>query len=376
MNSVKATIIGGSNTVMAPGYLSALPKACERSGIKLDIVSNLSVGGTSSPCGLYRLKTENALEHSDLLLIEYALNDFWVYGDDRRALRQWTRVYEGIIRYALSTNPNIHILSMIFGPRNGPFLVTVPSINAGIYYITDWYSAAKVDLNREIIHRYGRDVLTHPDFYQDVGHYRRPISTGIIANIVAEALAEELGKPLVRRPVLPPPIDAGNFSTASTLTAAEISGMLEIAPTSYQNSRFAFDAVDISKKSIEFTIKGGKLLGLFYICVPEIAKLTLQKDDEIYLCSLMKSGVKSGPFKFLYSMLSCDFLYGSDLIVKDPTARYVLSDQQPNTSYKEWIPKDNVDHVQSNDGPGSLPLAGILYTGTIESFTAVPADPV
>ena len=97
---LRTTIIGGSNTVMQPGYLAQLTTMTAQRGVPLDIVADLAIGGTTSAYGLYALKMSDALEKSDLLLIEYVINDAFIYGDERRQFRHWARLYEGIIRYA------------------------------------------------------------------------------------------------------------------------------------------------------------------------------------------------------------------------------------------------------------------------------------
>ena len=49
---LKTVIIGGSNTVMLPGYLPSLLATMARRGIDLDIAADLAVGGTTSAFGL------------------------------------------------------------------------------------------------------------------------------------------------------------------------------------------------------------------------------------------------------------------------------------------------------------------------------------
>ena len=81
---------------MLPGYLPTLLSTMARRGVELDIVADLAVGGTTSALGLYQLKQFEQLEECELLLIEYAINDAFVYGDERRPFRHWARLYEGI----------------------------------------------------------------------------------------------------------------------------------------------------------------------------------------------------------------------------------------------------------------------------------------
>jgi len=53
--TLRTTIIGGSNTVMEPGYLGQMLAAAERQGLRLDVVENMAVGGTTNTYGLFRL---------------------------------------------------------------------------------------------------------------------------------------------------------------------------------------------------------------------------------------------------------------------------------------------------------------------------------
>ncbi|CAM5219032.1 hypothetical protein BTHI11S_05295 [Bosea thiooxidans] len=161
-DAVKTLIIGGSNTVMQPGYLSSLLSVMARRGVALDIVADLAVGGTTSAFGLYQLKLhEQELADCDLLLIEYALNDAFVYGDERRPFRHWARFYEGIIRFARERNPKLRIATLVFGARNGSFLTSVPAIDAGIGYISRWYGTTCIDVSQLLMQRLGREVVGH-----------------------------------------------------------------------------------------------------------------------------------------------------------------------------------------------------------------------
>ncbi len=120
----------------------------------------MAVGGTTSAYGLFRLKSGDALEQSDLLIIEYALNDAFIYGDERRQFRHWARIYEGILRHALTRNPRLKICTLVFGARNGSWLGSVPSIDAGIHYLSDWYGTiADRYLARADARPFGRDVV-------------------------------------------------------------------------------------------------------------------------------------------------------------------------------------------------------------------------
>lgn len=364
MKRLSVTILGGSNTVMEPGYLSTALGMAERRGVRLDVAANLAVGGTTSACGLYRLKAEEAAAASDLLVIEYALNDAFIHGDERRPVRQWARLYEGVIRHALARNPRLRIVSLIFGARNGSFLSAVPGIDSGIHYLSAWYGTHVVDVSGELVRRYGRDVVTHPQFYSDQGHYARPIATGMVADIVAEGLARaaEAGP---RSAPLPPPVDAGNFADAGILTGADLARLAGRPTTRYENRRFGFDAFDLGEDALCFRLEGGKLVALLYVADAATGGLAiLRGDSDEVEAAMMKSGVANGKFRFLAGMLPCDFLYGARLLQPDTDDSYRLRLVGRHDPSRLHVPKDSTRHAEDAQ-PKRLPVIGLLYSGTI-----------
>ncbi len=366
MTRLKTIVIGGSNTVMEPGYLSQLLGATAARGIELDIVENLAVGGTTSAYGLFRLKASAALERADLLLIEYALNDAFIYGDERRQFRHWARIYEGILRHALARNPRLRIVTLIFGARNGSWLNSVPSIDAGIRYLSDWYGAGIIDVSRELIRRFGRQVVTDPAFYIDQGHYSRPVATAMVADIAADAMGEALAR--ARLGALPPAVDPEHFADATIISAADIFDAADGAKLSeFHNRRFAFSAVDLAQHRLRLDLEGGKLIGIFHMSTPSVGSLALTRNGVLHHCSLLKGGVRDGKFKFLAAMLPCEFLYGADLLAPAEKESYELGLAGDDPAAKVHVAKDNVTPAKAPAEP-QIPLLGLLYTGTCRDF--------
>jgi len=372
--TLRTTIIGGSNTVMEPGYLSQMLAAVARQGVNLDIVDNLAVGGTTSAYGLFRLKTGDALDRSDLLIIEYALNDAFIYGDERRQFRHWARVYEGILRYALTRNPRLKICTLVFGARNGSWLTSVPSIDAGIRYLSDWYGTIVVDISRDLMRRFGRDVVTDPSFYVDQGHYARPMATAMVADLAANGLVAGLALPDAAS-TLPPAVDPEHFAEAGVVDVPALFAAAPDAPlVEYHNRRFAFTAIDMARHRLELELANGKLLGVFHMSAPNTAPLMLARGANGYHCSLQKAGVRDGKFKFLAAMLPCEFLYGADLLQTTVSEQFSLARATNDPALKTHIAKDNVA-TSTGDGPASLPILGLLYSGACRRFSLVTEAP-
>ncbi|WP_244560137.1 SGNH/GDSL hydrolase family protein [Ensifer aridi] len=363
---LKTLIIGGSNTVMQPGYLPSLLSTMARRGVELDIVADLAVGGTTSAFGLYQLKTrEQELADCDLLLIEYALNDAFVYGDERRPFRHWARFYEGIIRFARERNPKLRIATLVFGSRNGSFLTSVPSIDAGITYISQWYGTICVDVSRLLMQKLGREVVGHPSFYSDQGHYARPVATTMVANLIADELELALAAPL-RPAALPPAIDPEHFAGARALDGAWLAKRLGQPVVEYSNRRFSIAAVDLGRDRLRFEVEKGMLLALNYVCEPRIPPLDVRMGEDMHRAAMLKGGVRDGTYKFLVSMLSFEFLYGPTLLDMQQTRALVLSGGTVSAEHKLHVPRDSIRHETFPAEP-VLPLAGILFTGNLKA---------
>lgn len=361
---LKTVIIGGSNTVMLPGYLPSLLSTMARRGIELDVVADLAVGGTTSAFGLYQLKVYDQLADCDLLVIEYALNDAFVYGDERRPFRHWARFYEGIIRFALERNPNLRIATLVFGARNGSFLNAVPSIDAGINYISQWYGTICVDVSRLLMQRYGRDVVGHPSFYSDQGHYARPVATTIVANLIADELEPALLRPQPAA-ALPFAIDPEHFAGARALDGVQLGKRLGRLPIEYSNRRFSVSAVDLGRDRFRFEVEKGYLLALAYVCEPRIPPLDIRMGEDTHRAALLKGGVRDGTYKFLVSMLSFEFLYGATLLEAQPLLSLTLGGATAGAEHKLHIPKDSIRHDTLPIEP-ALPISGILFTGNVK----------
>lgn len=363
---LKTVIIGGSNTVMLPGYLPTLLSTMARRGVELDIVADLAVGGTTSALGLYQLKQFEQLEDCELLLIEYAINDAFVYGDERRPFRHWARFYEGIIRYALERNPKLRIATLVFGARNGSFLNSVPSIDAGINYISQWYGTISADVSRMLMQQYGRDVVSNPAFYLDQGHYARPVSTTIVANLIADVLEPALSVP--HRPkALPFAIDPDHFANARALSGEQLCKRLGRVPIQYSNRRFSISALDLGSDRMRFEVDNGQLLALGYVCDPRIPPLDVAIGEDVHRAAMMKGGVRDGTYKFLVSMLSFEFLYGVKLLEARGNVSLVMSGAEDGAEHRLHVPKDSIHHETLHAEP-VLPITGILFSGNLKTM--------
>jgi hypothetical protein len=364
---MRIIVVGGSNTVMNPGWLPAfLRKLEEREGLRLSIVSNHATGNTTIGYGLYRLVSDPALAEADALIIEYAINDEFAYISDA-GRTHWARLYEGVIRYALSINPRLKIFSLIFETKTVATASGIPRISSGISYISEWYGVGYVDITREIIQRFGAGMLTEREFYvdNDSAHYGRSLGVPLIVDIIAEAFLR-LAVADRSTAALPHPIDINECSGARAFDVSQFAKREGFDTTQYGNSRFQVEAFDLARRSFRIRLKRGRLLGIEYVCARNTAPFYISLENRIWECDPMKDGVKNGTYSFLLSHMPCEFLVDGRLLApeKSEDALIVISASPPGAVTDKWIPRDGSPY---DPGPGGaapgFPVKGILYSG-------------
>jgi hypothetical protein len=170
---------------------------------------------------------------------------------------------------------------------------------------------------------------------------------------------------------MPPSVDEGNFASAGALTADDLARVAGKSLRQYKNRLFQEDAFDLSDMQLSFRLKG-KLLALMYVCEPNGGMAMVQRGTRATSCALMKSGVQSGQFKFLTSMLNCDFLYGAQLLSDDEEEQYSISLHRGPGEVVDHVAKDNVRHDSLRDD-AVMPLVGLLYSGILQDLRITPA---
>jgi hypothetical protein len=372
---VRTIVLGGSNTVITGGYLDSLLHICRAEGTELTILANHSVGNTTVGYGLLLMKCEPLLRDCDLLLIEYAINDDFSYGTSEALLHHWGCLFEGLIRYARSINPGLHIMTILLATRSGEWARTLPQIASRALYISTNYSAHCVDVNRAILNRYGEAVMGDSSFYAegDDSHYSRPLATALVANTIATSLLNRFRRDDHTPYRLPPPVNRDECSSASVITLEQIAETLKRSPQPYRNWRFNASAVNIAGTELAITLRGGTILGLEYICESHTSNLFLNVPGSCTLVGTMKFGVRNGSYKFLTSYLPTEFLFPR-LRAQTHSGEHTITLRTNGTHTCEYTPRDGAPLTINNDPTEApvFPLGRILHTGTLISVRALP----
>lgn len=361
MKNVTAVAIGGSNTVMRPGYLTELPRCLSKYGINLKVVANLAVGNTTILNGLINLKMNSAaIKSSDALFIEYTLNDTSVFASSLDAFGRWVKAMEGAIRFAREVNPTIKIIPIIFATRTGVHRSTINPLHGGVHYLASYYGLTPVDVNAALVQRFGRDFYEAPGAYGDYAHYQRPVFTTLAAEIIAERVKDAL---LSRVGVgqLPPAVDPENYSAASTIDVTCVPGLPE---ERFKNYLYDETTFDLGAGAVSLEIEGGNLLAAKFACTSDVCRCYVQVNGIWFAANTMQPGMEEPKYKFLLSMIAFE-----GLPQPKPGSKIILTGRAPKDVQMKELPQHGAkapirDQLR-------LPICGILHTGALKGISMV-----
>jgi hypothetical protein len=362
LRKMRAVVIGGSNTLMNAAYVAELPGAARALGIELQVAANLAVGNTGSLTGLLRLKEGTALRDADVLIVEYAVNDAVLYGEERAGLESWARAYEGIIRHALMVNPQLRIVSAILYNQAGTHRRTVPPIPAAIGYLSEWYGVTKVDAHRDFAQRFGTGYPDAPGLYMDAAHYSRPVFTRLIAELVARGVREALDRGPAPLP-LPPPVNPNHYGEARVIACA--SAWEGLPQATYRNSVYNAEAVDLRGGDLELTVRRGRLLAALFACTADTARLRVRLGGRDFVLATLRPSIRDGKFRFLVTTANLE-------AIPPPVSaevRYTLSVEPPAGTPIEVRQPGTVPH-EGAAGTG-FALISLMHTGEVAAHQVV-----
>ncbi|QDA36606.1 SGNH/GDSL hydrolase family protein (plasmid) [Paracoccus liaowanqingii] len=361
MRQMTALAIGGSNTVMRPGWLTQLPECLLHHGINLNMSANLAIGNTTIQMGLLNLlDNRNLLESADLLLVEYTLNDTSLFSRDMAGFETWCQAMEGAIRFARTVNPAIVVVPVIFATKTGVHRNAVNVLHGGMHYLAHYYDLPVVDVNANLMQRFGRDIHDVSGVYSDFAHYQRPVFTTLAAELVAQKIADHVKKPSVRQQ-LPGALDDRNWASAQMLNPSSLAGA---TLQTFHNHMYNETGADLGKAVLSFDIEDGALLAVRYVCTEDICNCYIKVDDDWYQTDSLQPGMAEPKYRFLLSMLSF-----TGLPKAEGKRRYDMTGTAPQgVEVRQLRQIGTRKPVRPQQ---RLPICAILYTGRMSNVRLV-----
>ena len=217
--------IGGSITEMNGYRVMVQEFLTDRFPLTDFTFINAGISSTCSTTGAFRLQRDVLSKQPDLLFVEFAVNDDQ---DAAHAERECRRGMEGILRAALTSDPNIEIVVTHF--VNPPMLKTLqqggtPVSSSNHEAVANHYGVSTIDLAKEVAERISAGTLTWKVYG---GTHPAPAGNRIAAEMVAELLTSGWSSPHVEFavrdsavPAVPEPLDEKSYSNGVLVDVAK-----------------------------------------------------------------------------------------------------------------------------------------------------------
>lgn len=264
----KLLFLGGSNTMMAPGYADAAVASLTARYGALDRVTNLAVGANTIIHGLMVAKATTDLSDYDLVVVEYGVNDIRLSADD--AMSTWRAGAEGLIRHLLADRPDRRVLFVQFNRRAMKPYHFRPGreLRDLVAHYRRTHDVAMLDLDSLLRRTLFKDETAFAALYADDAHFRRPTISAFVGALVA---AEVAAAPAPRAPAqLPDPVHPWHFQHAALI---DLVPDRATAQPLFRNSRFALPARKVPVGEELRLDLPGALIGLEFVSTPAAATL-------------------------------------------------------------------------------------------------------
>ena len=267
-------IVGGSNSLISGGYLeTALARLRGFPDVVVDEIANLSIGSVSCMRGLETLKRYDRLAAFDVVVLEYAVND---YVFDQGAHAMWAAAYEGLIRHVAATAPGARVVSLTFGRREAVSHRGQERRRRRLDLLNRRYNSSVIDVDAELLVEHAGDPAAFAALYETPAHYRRPDVARRVGERVAEGLRDvALSKKSVN---LAPPLSSFQFGDAQVIDAFEVLDLGGTSGTRFENSRFQTEAATIPLGETISVDLAGPLIGLSYVSTPHACSILLEEN--------------------------------------------------------------------------------------------------
>lgn len=185
---LKVAIIGGSNSFMRNGYTKYLQEyIVEETGENVEL-SNFSLGGVTSLCGVIQNCRHNIAKNHDIIFYEYCVNDRSAVIDGQYSTRKAGMALEGFIRQAKSMNPFCVIIILIFGTNLPRYYNNCCQISAMYESVARRYDIPVINITEILLATKGFKFIKSLYKKDDPAHYARPQGTKIIGKLIAEQI--------------------------------------------------------------------------------------------------------------------------------------------------------------------------------------------
>lgn len=303
MNELKICVVGGSNSLMANGYIPPLVEILETSTDKTVSLHNFAIGGTFSHFGLWQLLVNPEYRSADIIIVEYALNDAELF--NWRLSQNWALAYEGLLRKLRTEAPQALIICPLLYSRSSALRDKLCVPAAQVCYINHRYGVATIDVNARFA---GNDSKgsseTQEDWYKDASHYTKE-KQNLISQFLADEILGGTGNDPAKDPAkgLPLALSSQNFCDARSAMQEGIIGELfgkGVEKSVFSNSISSCEAYMLQPgMSVSFELKG-QVVAFIMVSTRDDGVVRYSFGDREFLSSARRKALdRNEKFSFL-----------------------------------------------------------------------------
>lgn len=232
------------------------------------IVKAAPIGGTGSQYGAYRIGSQLLNQNPDLLVVEFAVNDFAI--PPREHMPGMIEGMEGIVRQALRKNPHMGIV--FFYTTKAKFQSDyyakglLPESVAAHHQVAQHYGILEVHTGPIVEEGLKAGTYTEQSFFKD-GIHPTDIGHALYAKALTDAILPALDlPPPAGEPVLPPLLGKGSLEYAHLDRVVPVDGEKDWTIIPNQWNWFGVPIYSCAQggKQIRFLAKG-KNIQLIYL---------------------------------------------------------------------------------------------------------------
>ncbi|MCB4768844.1 SGNH/GDSL hydrolase family protein [Ancylobacter sp. Lp-2] len=293
---MKLLVIGGSNSVMAPGYVGQACVRIKEKSRQAPKLTNISVGANNCLIGLENLKELDGLGPFDKVVVEFAINDFSLATPD--GFETWQCAYEGLLRHILRLCPDAQVFHLVLGRRAERKQEQTARIRDGMKQIVNHYKGHRdvrlLDFDGYLRKRLENDQARIEQHYSDDAHYDFENGIPLLSRYVAHHLTTE---PLPASSTCPPPRHADVFDRAQLHRITEMPVGLEVR--AFENTRFVRKASALKPGEGLAVELPGPLICLSFQSTADSRPLLVEEEGEApVLFFTANAELKQTPDKF------------------------------------------------------------------------------
>ena len=373
--ALNISIVGGSNSVMRRGYAKYLDSYLEEAVAQKTSLKYYALGGVPNIYGAIQQERHDLAAQSDLIFFEYCVNDRHAIEEDQYSLELTGKALEGFIRKVKTSNPNCHIIILIFGINLENYYNNPCHLSDLYEEIAEQYNLPVINVTKLLSKDKGLEYVKSLYNDKDHAHYTRPEGVQIVSQAIVDRL-DELGiiktiKSKQKQHFIPerPPIYNDNFETLKYFDSFDRDNFFDRSPkiSTYQNTVFKEKNFTIYQgNSLNFLLKGS-LMAIFIKSDLNDGFLKIEFGDEEIVTSSYSSWVNKIKPQNVINLIALPLRKFQPSEDYKPVKISLCQEypQEYEIGFNKTVPG------KQDPQKWKLSIIGIAYTGEIKEHSAL-----